>query len=340
MPKISDFNFKNKKSKINKYFPWDFSPNPIEWVKNNKNRFNINNKIDSIKKDEAKKIDSKIEKMEKNKDVENIDIKEKIIFFDKKNRFKNKKEIKVNVFKKNRKYIQKSIKIDSKLKLNLFFLKKFFYIKGSQKDILLYLVKDKKLIHNVNISTLSISLNISKNTIKTGIKRLENKNIIINESFKRGRNGYIIIKIPRIINDVIIKLFEKELKEIDSKLIKNTTCSSSSMYNNYYSTSLPKIWDSINIEPLKEIGLNKSHIIQIQRELMKKPEIMIDTKIIQDSINALAFDIKYNDISKDFNKPPTVVLISLLKKGIPYTSKNPKKFYEEKIKIDNDNKNK
>ena len=40
----------------------------------------------------------------------------------------------------------------------------------------------------------------------------------------------------------------------------------------------------------------------------------------------MAFDLKHNKAADSFNHSPAVVLISLLKKGIPYASKTPEKF--------------
>ena len=47
--------------------------------------------------------------------------------------------------------------------------------------------------------------------------------------------------------------------------------------------------------------------------------------MLQNSINAFAFDLKHNNTSVDFKSSPAVVLTSLLKKGQPYSSKTPEK---------------
>lgn len=52
----------------------------------------------------------------------------------------------------------------------------------------------------------------------------------------------------------------------------------------------------------------------------------MSAEIIQDSIYAFAFDLKHNEVAKDFQKPPAVVLLSLLKKGHPYSSKTSDKY--------------
>ena len=45
------------------------------------------------------------------------------------------------------------------------------------------------------------------------------------------------------------------------------------------------------------LTINHLIIIQIFREYEKKPELTLSAEIIQDSINALAFDLKHNNIT-------------------------------------------
>jgi hypothetical protein len=68
----------------------------------------------------------------------------------------------------------------------------------------------------------------------------------------------------------------------------------------------------------------------VHREHQKKPENSLPVEIIQDSINALAYDIKHNNIAESFNSSPAVVLTALLKKGMPYSSKTPEKVLSPK----------
>jgi hypothetical protein len=51
----------------------------------------------------------------------------------------------------------------------------------------------------------------------------------------------------------------------------------------------------------------------------------LSAEIIQNSINAFAFDLKHNEIAGAFKNSPAVVLTSLLKKGQPYSSRTPEK---------------
>jgi len=72
-------------------------------------------------------------------------------------------------------------------------------------------------------------------------------------------------------------------------------------------------------------GFDESHIIQIYREHAKHPELSLSAEIIQNSIYALAYDLKHNDVAGSFKNAPVVVLTALLKKGQPYSSKTPHK---------------
>ena len=95
--------------------------------------------------------------------------------------------------------------------------------------------------------------------------------------------------------------------------------------SNSMSTMLPEDLKNIDYSALEEIGFDESHIIQIYREYMKKPELSLSVDIIQDSINALAFDLKHNNVAKNLKHHPVVFLTCLLKRGQPYSSKTPEK---------------
>ena len=90
-------------------------------------------------------------------------------------------------------------------------------------------------------------------------------------------------------------------------------------------TYLPEEFQQIDFSSLSDIGFDESHIIQIYREHKKNPELALSAEIIQNSINAFAFDLKHNDVMGTFKAAPAVVLTSLLKKRQPYSSKTPDK---------------
>lgn len=114
----------------------------------------------------------------------------------------------------------------------------------------------------------------------------------------------------------------KSSTESSTKSTTNPTVVSSNINK---TTTIPLEFKQIDLTPLAKEGFDESHIIQIYREYSQKPEIALPTEIIQNSINALAFDLKHNHVAGNFKNTPAVVLLSLLKKGQPYSSKTPDK---------------
>ena len=113
-------------------------------------------------------------------------------------------------------------------------------------------------------------------------------------------------------------------KQLVNPLVNSPNVVSSNI-NNITTTNLPEDFKQIDFSSLSGYGLDESHIIQIYREYSKKPELSLSAEIIQNSIYALAFDLKHNNVAGSFKHSPTVVLTALLKKGQPYSSKTPDK---------------
>ena len=205
-------------------------------------------------------------------------------------------------------------------------------------------ISRSKITNSLSLEYISQTLKKSPGSIKMTINRLEKKKIIERVEFKNGRGGWSKYSLPDL-------LFKELLQnETDNKLITNWQQSgnkvvsqpitqpittspvvSSSLINNIITTTnlgldIPEGWQSLDLEPLQKIGFSQSHVIQIYREFEKNPNLALGPELIQDSIYALAFDLKHNNVEKDFNKPPAVVFTSLLKQGKPYACKTPDKF--------------
>jgi len=67
-------------------------------------------------------------------------------------------------------------------------------------------------------------------------------------------------------------------------------------------------WQSIDIEPLSEIGFTKNHLTQIALQLGLLP------KDVQDSIHVFAFDLKENEKRKDIKGDPIGFFMGILRK--------------------------
>ena len=156
------------------------------------------------------------------------------------------------------------------------------------------------------------------NTARTAIKRLVKKEILVRWKWVCGRAGYTIYFIPESVYHYFRQnSLSKEQETEEEKAIGSLK---------YHPATLPKVWENIKIGPLEKHGLMKSHIIQLWRQYQKTPELALSSDTIQDSIDAMAFDLKHNDVDKGFRKSPVFILVSILKKGEPYISVTPDKY--------------
>ena len=218
---------------------------------------------------------------------------------------------------------------------------------GLQKKALFYIVEECRL--NGTLNTMPVTneslrelLKTDVNSVKTTIHRLVKKGLISRQEGKKGNGGYSIFSISETVRSIIFEIarhlelhnklssfsnsYPNQENSFISKQLVNPLVINSNVCSSYINTTnIPEIFQQIDYSPLKDFGFDESHIIQIYREYTKNPEIALTTEIIQNSINALAFDLKHNDVAGSFKNSPTVVLTALLKKGQPYSSKTPHK---------------
>lgn len=219
---------------------------------------------------------------------------------------------------------------------------------GKQRKLLFYIytlckTNGTKITPPLCRETICENTVIKKGTIKTALNRLIKKHFLLIDKSKTGRSGWIIFRIPDPIyqelfnNDVSLALNQTVLKQI-SNSTQTELKQDSERYSERYSnapivssnintttTYIPESLRQIDYSPLSEIGFDEAHIIQIYREHTKSPELALSTDIIQNSIYALAFDLKHNNAAENFKCSPAVVLTAMLKKGQPYSSKTPEK---------------
>jgi len=222
---------------------------------------------------------------------------------------------------------------------------------GLQKKALLYIVDDCKTEGTLHTSPITNEflrnlLNTDMYSVKTTIYRLVNKGLIGRMEGKRGNGGYSIFYITETVRNIVLEinrqldLYNKLsfclrdnndpigkplVNALVNPLVNTPNVVSSNVNNNITTTNLPEDFKQIDFSSLSEYGMDESHIIQIYREYLKKPELSLSAEIVQNSINALAFDLKHNNVAESFKQSPTVVLTALLKKGQPYSSKTPDK---------------
>jgi len=219
---------------------------------------------------------------------------------------------------------------------------------GKQRKLLFYIytlckTNGTKITPPLCRETICENTIIKKGTIKTALNRLIKKQFLLIDKSKTGRSGWIIFRIPDLIyqelfnNDVSLALNQTVLKQISNgtqTVLKQDSERYSERYSNapivssninITTTYIPESFRQIDYSPLSEIGFDESHIIQIYREHTKSPELALSADIIQNSIYALAFDLKHNNAAENFKCSPAVVLTAMLKKGQPYSSKTPEK---------------
>ncbi|MBS0287996.1 MAG: hypothetical protein JSR17_11905 [Proteobacteria bacterium] len=212
---------------------------------------------------------------------------------------------------------------------------------GLQRSIVIFIYQEckttrSKISDPITLEHISTHLKCSAGTAKTTLQRLEAKRYIIRKEFKNGRGGWSRYELPE-------KLFHELLQnETGNKLATNrqqtdnkvatkpatepTTSvpSSSSVINNKNTTTskpsendsecfLSEEWQVINIEPLADIGFSKHHLKQIANQNK------ISTALVQESINAFAFDLKQNGKGKTLKTSPINYLMGILRNGIPYS---------------------
>ena len=213
----------------------------------------------------------------------------------------------------------------------------FSSLVGLQRAIIIFIYNECKIARSkttesLTLEHLSMALKASCGCIKTTIQRLEAKGVVGRVEFKNGRGGWSKYTIPDLLFQELLQYESNNKlvtnwKQTDNVLVyqptKQPTTSSDSNISINTITTLPEDLKQIDCSPLAETGFNESHIIQIHREYIQKPELVLSAEIIQNSIHALAFDLKHNSVV--FRQPPAVLLVSVLKKGKPYSSVTPEK---------------
>lgn len=326
MPRIEDFKVKLKEFKPIKYTPWDSSPtsqaddilSKVVEPLYNKNESSLKNNQPE-QQNEFSTGSKQVQKSFKlGSSASSNDV---------------QKEFKTGSKTSSKTGLESNINTESALDADLSLLT------GAQKTIFYHLIDSSytnngSILVNINTTELSKLLNIPKDTIKTSIRRLQEKFLIKKKISKQGVGGFLRFEISEENKSKCLEIQKNELLNIfktgfetGSKTGFSPNVVSSSINNTTtYNCLLPIEWENIDYSSLEHFGFGKSHLIQIYREFIKKPDLTLSPDIIQDSINALAFDLKYNNIANSFKNSPTVVLTLLLKKGQPYSSKTPEKF--------------
>ncbi|MBL0942300.1 MAG: hypothetical protein IBJ00_06230, partial [Alphaproteobacteria bacterium] len=176
---------------------------------------------------------------------------------------------------------------------------------GHQRKLLFYIVNQCVLRGQLSsgpITTEALAEVIGAHgmTVKTSIQRLIGKGFFVRDNGKVGRGGFSNFLISEALRNAVME----ELQQLNfGKQIGNNwitkqetspLCSSSNLNNTtttdpVQNIELPEDWESINVEPLDFIKFNRNHLIQ----LFKTGKLT--SEIVQNSIEAFAFDLEYNN---------------------------------------------
>jgi hypothetical protein len=206
---------------------------------------------------------------------------------------------------------------------------------GLQRSIVIFIYQECKSTRSktsdpITLEYLSTYLKCSTGTAKTTLQRLETKGYIVRKEFKNGRGGWSRYEIPeKVFHELLQKETDNKLttnrQQTDNKVGTQPTTqlttslpssSSNSLINKNTTTDDKAVllteWETMDIEPLAEIGFSKYHLTQIasQNKLM--------APIVQESIWAFAFDLKENNKGKSLKTSPLNYFMGILRNGNPY----------------------
>lgn len=187
----------------------------------------------------------------------------------------------------------------------------------------------------LTLEHVSKSLKIRIGSVKTTLRRLEEKNILERIEFRNGRGGWSKYRLPEVIFREMLHLetghkldtnraqtghkvdtqpdtqpdtsLSSSSSSIDLQNLKTTTNEAELFKSD--TLSLSPEWQQVDISPLASMGFTQSHLIQIIRQGKLSA---VET---QDSINFYAFDLNRNGL-----KPNSQLnfFMGIVRKGIPY----------------------
>ena len=229
-----------------------------------------------------------------------------------------------------------------------------YSLSGIKKKILFLLVdicfENGSLVTcPINCKEIAKTIGAKYPTVKQSIQRLKEDKLIFSEKQKRGRGGFACFRITEQVKFNVLenKKTNHIAKESVSEKVYEKDYNRYTERNTEWDTMLPVVSSSkntitteeenssiddflgelnnIDISPLEKVGFTKSHLAQLKSEYTKNPEQRIPSELIQESINYLAFDLRFKNLEEIFHKG-LAAFVSMLKKGQVYSSCFPDKY--------------
>jgi predicted transcriptional regulator len=212
---------------------------------------------------------------------------------------------------------------------------------GLQKNLIIFIYNSCKLERNKSTQALTLehlkdTFKASAGTVKTTIRRLERKNCIKRISFKNGRGGWSKYELTESLFMELLQLESSnklvtKWEQSGNKLVSEpvtepvTSLPSSSSINitttNYKAGALAKIELT---EALTSLGFNQGHVEQLLRDSS------LSSEEIQNSLNAFAFDLGFEDVKRKVRSPIGLIM-KLLKNGQAYISEKGYESEEDRL---------
>ncbi|GEM_PF-2508907 len=197
-------------------------------------------------------------------------------------------------------------------------------LSGHQKKIFTFILErcvSRGLLSSGSITSdmLTSLTNTSLKMVNTSIQRLVEKKLLARENGKRGRGGFYCFGISQEVNDAAMEyrrlISVEKLDSLKQQADPNPNPDFSKFDARKSSSSLPKEWDEIDIEPLSQIGFTKGHLLQ----LYKQDDLT--AAVVQDSINHFYYDLKYNNKQASITKSsPIGYFMGILKRASVYNA--------------------
>lgn len=219
------------------------------------------------------------------------------------------------------------------------------YLTGIQKQlVILFYSSCKKTRSHVteefSLINIADALNIKVGSVKTSLRRLEEKKFIVSVEFKKGRGGWTKFELPDYVyRDLLENEKKHDWNTIGAQLEhnrdtygnteKDTSVSSSSGNNinikNTTNLEIAPEWD-FDIGPYEKFGFTRVHIKQLA------PLGQISAADVEQSLIEFNYDLENNAL-------PTIrsskihLLMGLFRKGQVYISEGYRKEEEAAIKL-------
>jgi hypothetical protein len=211
-------------------------------------------------------------------------------------------------------------------------------LRGSQRKILMFFYDICKANNSLktdpmNLQEIASKLCLKKETVKKSVQRLIDKKMIKRSMYQCGRKSFNIYQFSRIyFNRIRDKQGTNEAARGSSNILtpyKDITVVTTTTTPLRSVESVSPLDDvvNINLDEISEINIQQSHIKKLINHGIKKT-------VIQQSINALAYDLKNGFRKKtDFKISPLAFLIGILMKNEEYIAHD--SFYQkEKLIIE------